>query len=278
MPINNVFAELRRRHQDHSECPRCQTPIEDTEHVLLCPHPEATATWDLELGKLHNWLIDHHTDPRIGTLIMDGLRAWRKNIPHRHGYFSPDLRTALSNQRAIGWDNFLMGRMSKNWATAQTSYLRSIGRSRSSGTLWLRQLIQRVWDITWQLWEHRNNILHNSMTPRKQAELDNLRDQARREFAKGQTGLDPNDYDMLEDKDEVLEMTLTEIKLWVQAIRLARAAYQRTAARIQWQMAQSHLRSKLFMRQFLERGYADVPEGFGTPAEQTNPQANPQDK
>jgi len=33
---------------------------------------------------------------------------------------------------------------------------------------WTQKLIQQIWELQRQLWEHRNNIVHTEMTPTKQ--------------------------------------------------------------------------------------------------------------
>jgi hypothetical protein len=38
-------------------------------------------------------------------------------------------------------------------------------------------IIDKVWNISWDMWEHRNHIKHNTMHPRKLAALENIKEQ-----------------------------------------------------------------------------------------------------
>jgi len=47
--------------------------------------------------------------------------------------------------------------------------------SRKTGKRWLTALIQKMWKVAWDLWEHRNGVRHeqeNFITEVKQAEQD----------------------------------------------------------------------------------------------------------
>jgi hypothetical protein len=48
-------------------------------------------------------------------------------------------------------------------------------------------------------------------------------------------------------------------------MQLARDSYHRQAAAIQLSIAQRHLRSKQFLREYFATGRATIPEGFGVP-------------
>jgi hypothetical protein len=62
---------------------------------------------------------------------------------------SLELRLAYQEQREIGWDNLLMGRMSTKWFVCHSIQLH--GRKKSSGTLWLSKFIGQVWFVTWKM-------------------------------------------------------------------------------------------------------------------------------
>jgi hypothetical protein len=63
-------------------------------------------------------------------------------------------------QMNIGWRRFFEGWIAHDWMVAQQAYYSSI-KSHRSGKRWTISLITKLWDITWDLWEHRNGILHD---------------------------------------------------------------------------------------------------------------------
>ena len=51
----------------------------------------------------------------------------------------------------------LYGRI--DWEQAQEAYYKWY-RSRKSARRWTTALIQKLWNVAWDLWEHRNGIVH----------------------------------------------------------------------------------------------------------------------
>ena len=70
------------------------------------------------------------------------------------------LNHAIREQNAIGWSKFLEGCISKEWRIVMENYYDGI-KSRKSGKRWTIMLIQKLWDVAWDQWEHRNGILHD---------------------------------------------------------------------------------------------------------------------
>ena len=140
-----------------AQCPRCGT-TEDASHVLLCQGSEATVVWDKAMQSLQVWMTSVHTDPDISKAIVAGLQHWRNGTDN-------DIPTegstqyALAQQTDIGWGNLLEGWISSEWAIAQQTYYDSI-HSRRSGTRWASSLLRRIWMISWEMWDHRNTVLH----------------------------------------------------------------------------------------------------------------------
>ena len=67
-------------------------------------------------------------------------------------------RTELETaQDLLGWDFFLEGILSTTWAEFQQRYYIRLDK-RHSGHRWLTQLIKRLWQIAWDIWEYRNDV------------------------------------------------------------------------------------------------------------------------
>ena len=121
-----------------------------------------------------------------------------------------------------------MGRVTTKFAVIQQKHFRIQGL-RNTGKALLRKMITQVWDISWTMWEHRNFVLHKTMTPRKQAQLDDLRQKVREEFAKGTHGMAMKDSHYLDPtkKEWALEQDLEDTATWLQSVRLSRALHTR---------------------------------------------------
>ena len=93
---------------------------------------------------------------------------------------------------------------------------------------WSRQFLAQVWDISFTMWEHRNQALHgDTLTPTKARELEVWRQQIRHQFTTDPTTLLPADKWRLkaESKDWALNLSYDRSKTWVEHAQLSREAY-----------------------------------------------------
>ena len=264
--------KMRRKHQDHSECPRCLQEDETTTHVITCGDARATACWNLQIQKLRQWLSENKTSPDLEVDLIGRLQAWRAGRP------PPALTTtsaavseAIEEQDSIGWWNFLLGRVSRKFAEVQSEHFKSI-QSRRTGRPWLTGLIRQVWDLSFQMWEHRNNILHSDYSPHQLAKLERLRTQAREQFLQGTRGLLPQDHHFLQDKYHVLALDLPSLEVWCKSVSLAREAQPQTVLlqRRRLSKARAFMQSWLFSNQPSDRlvhNSADTSPSLEPPAQ-----------
>jgi hypothetical protein len=76
----------------------------------------------------------------------------------------------------VGWRVFLEGGLLKEWASKQQDYYDWLDK-KNTGKRWTTTLIKKLWEISWDMWEHRNGELHNPASPaafREHARLDAL--------------------------------------------------------------------------------------------------------
>jgi len=62
--------------QTSVQCPQCQEPQEDKNHILTCPATEAQDLWNKSLKALEQWLKDKGTDIQILEYLMQYLQSW----------------------------------------------------------------------------------------------------------------------------------------------------------------------------------------------------------
>jgi hypothetical protein len=149
---------LHWKEWDHDNCPRCGSP-EDSTHVWLCSGQNTNEVWGRSLSVLRSWMASAHMDPELASLIFTSLNNWRYAV----SFGVPPLRLAnlVQYQHTIGWGRFLKGWLSKEWQAIQQRYYDSLCMRRT-GRRWTIALIKKLWNIAWDLWEHRINILHEA--------------------------------------------------------------------------------------------------------------------
>ena len=100
---------VRYKFQSFTNCPRCNKENEDTKHVLQCDQAGANELWNEELDKVAEWMNEQNFPTDMATSIVEGIQAWRKNIPLNTTTHDRDILKAVRAQIRIGWQNFIEG-------------------------------------------------------------------------------------------------------------------------------------------------------------------------
>jgi hypothetical protein len=109
-----------------------------------------------------------------------------------------DLQELQDAQYYIGWDKLIFRNISVLWQEIQAQYFREIGKQ-NSGLQWTSALIQKIWQVAWDQWEHRNAILHNSENIITQAESVMIASRVQMELEIGIHGLLQGDRYLFDD-------------------------------------------------------------------------------
>jgi hypothetical protein len=122
-------------------------------------------------------------------------------------------------QDAIGWDNFFEGCIAKDWEQAQAAYYKWC-RSRKSARRWTTALIQKLWNVAWGLWEHRNGIVYdaeNAEILNGMAAIDN---EIRAQFQQGPHGLQQRDHGLFTGPvNGILAASIVYRQRWLQRVQ-----------------------------------------------------------
>ena len=147
--------------QDHLDCPRYSQPITYAQHILLCNAITAITQWDFSLLKLKTWLQSNDCDMEMVNVITLSLQAWHDGIllPALHSD-NQLLIMALNQQDQLSWYSLLCGFPASGWRIVQHDHLLRTS-FRKSSILWMSKFQCWIWEIAWDLWEHRNIHLHN---------------------------------------------------------------------------------------------------------------------
>jgi hypothetical protein len=148
---------VRWKERVSPNCPRCGQ-LEDASHVWICSGCNSAEIWEKSLEDLEQWMSSVSTDPDIQDAILQHLKSWRAgNTTHINT--AHDLQDLIQMQEQMGWQSFFEGWIPAGWEEAQQAYY-SLIRSHRMGRRWTVCLIKKLWNIAWDLWEHRNSILH----------------------------------------------------------------------------------------------------------------------
>jgi hypothetical protein len=207
---------------DSDACPLCSGP-EDARHVWQCPDNRAQVIRNKGIATISTWMDTAQTDPGIKTAISSRLHDWLSlqpitPIPH----LQPTILEALHLQDDIGWENFFEGCVAMEWEAIQDEYY-SWCKSTKSGRRWTIALIQKLWDIAWDLWEHRIGIVHdtaNAELLHNMAEVDN---NIRTQFTRGPQGLATRDHALFNGYvEDILSSSILYRTKWLERVEKAR--------------------------------------------------------
>jgi hypothetical protein len=140
------------------------------------------------------WLESVHTATDVIYWIIQRLTEWRSSAP-----FSPiqtdlpNLLEAIEAQDRIGWLAFFEGCIAVEWAGVQDVHFLWLGR-RNTGKRWATSLVVKLWEVTWDLWDHRNQIKSNTTAAQDLAHRDAIMLAISSEYAFGRSGLPRGDW------------------------------------------------------------------------------------
>jgi hypothetical protein len=146
-------------------CPRCLVHLESIDHLLQCPVP-ARMDWAVstlrQLAAVSIKRSDHHDI--ILDIFVSGLEHWMSGICLPVTDYPSEFHDLIQSQELIGWNQLLRGRVSILWAKHVDELVSSkpTHHPSSSGHLWVKSMILKLWDQFFVLWEERNAVVHGA--------------------------------------------------------------------------------------------------------------------
>jgi hypothetical protein len=141
--------------RDTDQCPRCEE-TKTAEHVWRCKHPEANQRWEESMDNLRAHLGSMQTPATTINAIIEGLQGWRNRVDHVYNSNTMAGQAGIL-QNQMGWRHLFEGRPHKIWRQVQMIHC----GSKRLGKRWIGELVKKLWVTAWDLWEHRNGILHD---------------------------------------------------------------------------------------------------------------------
>ena len=114
------------------------------------------------------------TSGDIRRAVLTHLRAYRDDtVAETEEWWSDNARRASDAQLALGPNAFPEGIIAIEWQEVQDTFIQDRQLKQDSGR-WTRELIKRMWDICWDLWDSRNAEVHRVAATRRQVILTQL--------------------------------------------------------------------------------------------------------
>ena len=161
---NQMLFKQGRRKTEY--CPKCDQ-VETYRHIARCQSNDATTAYREIQREFEQWL-SKTTSTGIKEAVLEHLRAYRETEEIQEGEnWTEDLRGVSRMQEEIGPNAFMEGCITKQWKEIQTKYLQSM-QSRRNPSRWTKELIKKVWMVSWDMWDTRNGWVHREAQTRKQ--------------------------------------------------------------------------------------------------------------
>ena len=204
------------------ECPRCQFP-ENARHVWSCKDPRAISQMETSVTQLKVQLGRLYTSPIVTNVIVRRIMEWKRGVPFSQvNTTHPFVSQALREQDLMGWDAFLEGSISQAWRQAQEYYL-AFSKSPRTSKRWTSALIQKVFDVAWDQWEHRNGILHDVDNKFDKVIERRVDGEIRSQFRVGLGALPRADHGLFRaGVQRILSRPLKSKQSWLTFVRAAR--------------------------------------------------------
>jgi hypothetical protein len=180
---------------------------------------------------LSAWLESVHTATEIIFWIIRRLTEWRSQkslSPIRTDL--PGLRQALEAQYSIGWQAFFEGCIAIKCAGIQDTHFLWLGR-RNTGKRWATSLVMKLWEVAWDLWDHRNQAKYNLETAQDIAWRDSILLAVQSEYSFGRSTLPRRDWRLFKHPLlSLLSSSLHYLDAWLLRVKTAHSRQTRRTA------------------------------------------------
>lgn len=143
------------------------------------------------------------TDPELAGSLLYCLNKWRQGTPIHLRDIPSNYRITIQQQHELGWQSLLEGLPTKQWQIQQLQYYKR-RKLRKSSRRWIKGLLLKLHYLSWNQWDHRNRIKHDTIQPEKLRALEILDREIMAQHAKGTADLQIGDRAHLEENLIVL--------------------------------------------------------------------------
>ena len=168
------------------------------------------------------------TDHTIQVYLLLALTQWRESgkvspntLPSSIG--DKDRFKPFADQQKIGWNQFMEGLLALTWAEAHEKHRDKL-INKTTGERWTKRIIQYIWKMNREIWEHRNKQLHDNQKLVEELEGGLELDQViRQEYLEGPDNLHRDLSNLFDvSLEDLLKKPIQAKKNWFLLIRTAK--------------------------------------------------------
>ena len=150
--------------------------------------------------------------------VMAHLDAYREDEEMEHDEAWGDTIVAASEQQGrIGPNAFAEGIIGTKWTKIQAEHLRRTGSKRNASR-WVTELIRKLWNVSWDMWDSRNGEVHRNKKTRKEQIIAQLEVDIRETYNEGRNNRFMPRMEKTffrQDLKELLEKTEYQKRAWI---------------------------------------------------------------
>ena len=215
-------------------CPCCMIAEETTMHLHQCLAPEMRAVLTEGLHNLEDKLRLRQMPSEMWTALRQGIWSFCGCNSATEESNDEAIRAATRTQQEIGWDNFMKGRVAKEWGDMMgTIYEKNAAYRRTeSRRRFLKTLIFGVWELYDDLWKKRCEKLHD-MTDIHSISVMELDKRIKFNFENKRILFDSGDYDRFHlGLQNTLALSVSQKRAWIQTLTFRQIATERARRRL----------------------------------------------
>ena len=236
----------KRGERTSAQCPSC-AEVETHRHILKCQSDRATKAYRNIERKFEYWLKKTTSD-ELREALMAHLGAYREEeeVTERENW-TQKVKEVSRDQKAVGENAFVEGLVVHGWEKIHRDHLSRVGSKRSAGR-WVQELIKKLWNVSWDMWDSRNGEVHKNQTTRKEqiiVQLDNEVKEAHTEGKSNRFIPRMEKAFFRREVEEILEATEYQKRTW---LHIAKRYIKRDRQRV------ARDRSIAIMREWLQPG------------------------
>jgi hypothetical protein len=134
----------------------------------------------------------------------------------------PEIQKLDQAQNDIGWEALLNGQVLTLWKEIKHQYFLFLGK-RNLCERWVQLLIQKLFDVAWDQWEHKNEVVHQTKNLVTHTEAEQLNGWIREAIRTERRLISVGDQYLFRNimVDLAFQWTLARKKQWKRFVEIA---------------------------------------------------------
>ena len=166
-PTNSITQRNQKRVPESAKCTECEE-IDNQFHYVKCKSDYFVEARKFAWKRFINRMKYYSKEETMVRVMWIGIQNWifddfDEALPRGNELTNTQydaLCIAYKKQNEIGWDQFLVGHISKAWSDFYRLRIQSSDESEGKITAYTRNLISAIWTYTLNVWKSHNEAVH----------------------------------------------------------------------------------------------------------------------